>query len=90
MLGHNLLGGFLGLLLVFRQNTAYSRFWDARCVWSQVAAKTRTMALEIVTHIRPKAPNSAKRLLTLVAAFPDALAYSCLGKIYPLAHNVKK
>lgn len=90
MLGHNLLGGFLGLLLVFRQNTAYSRFWDARCTLSKAAATTRTMAVDIITHIRPLAPNSAERLLELVAAFPDALAYSCLGKIYPLAHNVKK
>ena len=90
MLGHNLLGGFLGLLLVFRQNTAYSRFWEARCTWSQAAAKTRTMAIEIVSNIRPLAPKSAERLLALVAAYPDALAYSCLGKIYPLAHNVKK
>lgn len=87
---HNLLGGFLGLLLVFRQNTSYSRFWDARCSWSLAAATTRTLAIDIVTDLRPRAPESAYKLLTLVAAFPDALAYACLKGSFPLAHNVKK
>jgi predicted membrane chloride channel (bestrophin family) len=90
MLGHNLLGSFLGLLLVFRQNTAYSRFWDARCIWSTAAASCRAMAVSLVTQIRPHAPTSTETLLTLVAAFPDALAFTCLGGSYTLAHNVKK
>ena len=30
---HSLLGGALGLLLVFRTNTAYNRFWEGRKIW---------------------------------------------------------
>ena len=29
-IAHTLVGGFLGLLLVFRTNAAYARFWEAR------------------------------------------------------------
>ena len=29
-LPHQLMGSFLGLLLVFRTNAAYARFWEAR------------------------------------------------------------
>lgn len=90
MLGHNLLGGFLGLLLVFRQNTAYSRFWDACSTWSKAADTTRMMAVDVVAYIRPRAPKNASKLLSLLVAFPDALAYSCLGGAYPLAQNVEK
>jgi putative membrane protein len=90
MLGHELLGGFLGLLLVFRQNTAYDRFWESRVMWSEMSATVRTMAVTIVSHIRPKAPLAAEELVAHTAAFPDALAYTCLSRACPLAHNVKK
>jgi hypothetical protein len=33
---HSLTGAVLGLLLVFRTNSAYARVYDARCIWGQV------------------------------------------------------
>lgn len=79
ILGHELLGSFLGLLLVFRTNSAYQRFQEARDYWTQVSTLCRTLALESVSHIRPYAPNSAERFEQLLLAFPDILAYTCLA-----------
>ena len=38
---HMLLGSALGLLLVFRTNTAYDRFWEARKLWGSLISRTR-------------------------------------------------
>jgi len=43
-LPHKLLGIFLGLLLVFRTNKAYDRFWEARKVWGRVVNECRAFA----------------------------------------------
>lgn len=79
LLGHELLGSFLGLLLVFRTNSAYSRFADARDCWAKVSTTCRCLALECVTHMRPYAPASAAKFEQLLLAFPDVLAYTCLA-----------
>ena len=33
---HTVLGGALSFLMVFRTNTAYSRWWEARLMWGQI------------------------------------------------------
>ena len=38
---HLLLGGALGLLLVFRTNTAYDRFWEGRRLWGFLISRVR-------------------------------------------------
>lgn len=42
---HMLLGSALGLLLVFRTNTAYDRFWEARKLWGSLISRTREVIL---------------------------------------------
>jgi len=78
LVGHTLLGSFLGLLLVFRTNSAYARFWEARGVWTKASTTCRSMALSIVNYMNDHSPVSAKRLMKLLFYFPDALAYKCL------------
>ena len=38
---HSLTGAALSLLLVFRTNSAYSRVYDARCIWGQLTNTIR-------------------------------------------------
>lgn len=42
--GHSLTGAALGLLLVFRTNSAYARVYDARCIWGQLTNTIREMS----------------------------------------------
>lgn len=78
MLGHSLLGSFLGLLMVFRTNSGYSRFWEARGAWSKASSATRVIALSSVTYLKEHSPKSATKLIRLLSAFPNALAHRCL------------
>ena len=44
--GHTtaLIGSALGLLLVFRTNAAYNRFWEGRQIWEKVHSQSRAIA----------------------------------------------
>lgn len=44
---HNLLGFALSLLLVFRTNTAYDRWWEARKQWGMLTNTSRNLALKL-------------------------------------------
>lgn len=44
---HNLLGFVLSLLLVFRTNTAYDRWWEARRQWGALTNVSRSLAVKL-------------------------------------------
>lgn len=68
--------GALVLLLVFRTNSAYQRFWEGRNIWQDVIDNARTFAGQILTLrndvTMPKA--KLKRLANLVCVFSSVLA----------------
>ena len=66
-----LLGAALGILLVFRNNTAYDRWWEARKVLGAMVNNSRNFALQ-VNHFVPNLQDK-KELMGLIAAFPYAL-----------------
>jgi ion channel-forming bestrophin family protein len=41
---HSLVGVALGLLLVFRTNASYDRFWEGRRMWGAIVNETRNLA----------------------------------------------
>lgn len=44
---HNLLGFVLSLLLVFRTNSAYDRWWEGSILWNQLMNTSRNLALKL-------------------------------------------
>ena len=66
----------LGLLLVFRTNTAYERFWEGRKLWGMLVNTVRNLARQIwVSIIETSATDQmAKvRVLKLLVAFAIAV-----------------
>jgi ion channel-forming bestrophin family protein len=62
----------LGLMLVFRTNTAYERFWEGRKLWGSVTNASRNLARHIWVTIPDRTPQDrqAKRAaLDLIVAF---------------------
>jgi ion channel-forming bestrophin family protein len=43
---HTVLGVFLGMLLAFRNNTAYDRWWEGRKLWGQLVNDSRNLVLK--------------------------------------------
>ena len=53
-----LVGTGLSILLVFRNNEAYARYWEARTLWGQVIASIRSFCRLSLTLSRPNASQN--------------------------------
>ncbi|GMH60621.1 hypothetical protein TrST_g7536 [Triparma strigata] len=70
---HSLLGSALGLLLVFRTNTAYARFWEGRKIWEQVTSISRDLSRMARLYEKDLGGEKLQRCMGLLAAFPYLL-----------------
>ncbi|MBW4510009.1 MAG: hypothetical protein KME64_26365 [Scytonematopsis contorta HA4267-MV1] len=65
----------LGLLLVFRTNTAYERFWEGRKIWGTVVNNVRNLARQIWVSVEEITPEDREHKITalhLLVAFAVA------------------
>lgn len=61
---HSILGFVLSMLLVFRTNTAYDRWWEGRRIWGSVVNNSRNLALKLSTFIsNPSDKEELKQLI---------------------------
>src|SRR5437588_9764302 len=44
-------GGALGVILAFRNNTSYARWWEARTLWGRIVNYSRCLARQATTFI---------------------------------------
>lgn len=62
---HSIAGSTLSLLLVFRTNSSYDRFWEGRKCWSSIVVACRDLTRLCLSHITPKYhPDIAKLMLS--------------------------
>lgn len=55
----SLLAAALGVLLAFRNNSAYERWWEARTLWGGLVNASRTLARQVLTFLpAPRAQRS--------------------------------
>jgi putative membrane protein len=73
-LGHTVLGVALGLLTVFRTNSSYHRFWEARSHWGALVNASRNLVRLAAVYARP-----AGELARLVTAYVLALKEGLRG-----------
>ncbi|ANV83337.1 hypothetical protein AWQ21_02445 [Picosynechococcus sp. PCC 7003] len=65
----------LGLLIVFRTNTSYERFWEGRKAWGGIVVNIRNLAQEILIGITTQTEQETqekKQALNLLLAFAIA------------------
>jgi predicted membrane chloride channel (bestrophin family) len=63
-------GSALGLLLVFRTNTAYNRFWEGRRIWERILTSLRDLGRMTVVYGDVIESTRVERILHLLCAFP--------------------
>jgi len=73
-LGHMLIGVALGLLIVFRNNCSYDRYWEGRKLWGGLVNSSRNLMREAATFA-----GDASDLAGLVTAYPLALKQHLRG-----------
>ncbi len=70
---HSLLGFVLSLLLVFRTNTAYERWWEGRKLWGDLVNNTRNLMLKLNAFIPNDKVELKNNFRILISNYPFAL-----------------
>jgi len=70
---HSILGFAISMLLVFRTNTAYDRWWEGRKLWGQLVNTSRNLALKIDAHIGPDDDSTRSIFARSIALFAHEL-----------------
>ena len=77
---HGLVGVALGLLLVFRTNSSYDRFWEGRKLWGGIVNETRNLARAASVFLRERDPALYRTLVQWTSVFPYATAAVLRGE----------
>lgn len=70
---HSLLGFVLSLLLVFRTNTAYERWWEGRKLWGELVNNSRNLMLKLNTFIPIEHKELKNNFRILISNYAFAL-----------------
>jgi len=79
-----LLGTIISLLLAFRSNQAYDRWWEARTLWGAIVNDSRSVSRQILTFVESPYPNEnldqfKKRFITRQIAWCYAVSQALRG-----------
>jgi ion channel-forming bestrophin family protein len=72
---HNLLGAVISLLLVFRTNTAYDRWWEGRKLWGQLVNHSRSLAIKLAAILSVENKKDRAILRKLLGLYPYILRH---------------
>ncbi len=70
---HTLLGFAISMLLVFRTNTAYERWWEARRLWGNLVNSSRNISLKLNVYLSTSEVVLRKKISLHIGAFAHAL-----------------
>jgi len=73
----------LGLLLSFRNRTAYARWWEARGLWGKLVNDSRNLAAKCAAFVPAEVMNQSP-VARILVAFPHALRRHLRGEAFAL------
>lgn len=73
-------GAIMGLILVFRVNAGYDRWWEARKLWGTVVNSSRNLAIIIINYSRTSDSKEIENSLGLIAAMPYLMKNTLRGQ----------
>ena len=68
------------LLLSFRVNSSYDRWWEGRKLWGSMINRTRDFSRQVVGYIGPHDPKLASRMVSFIACFAICFKYHLRGE----------
>ena len=88
------IGFAFSLLLVFRINSAYDKWWEGRKLWGALVNNARNFALKVKAFVPDSESEIKDQLYDWMAAFPKSLKYHLRDQIeiddLPLSDELKK
>lgn len=84
---HSILGFVISLLLVFRTNTAYDRWWEGRKQWGALVNVSRNLALKLHAFIPRQRGEMRENLRVMVGSYAGLLRHHLRNAPYSVLKN---
>ena len=78
-IAHQLVGTAVGLLLVFRTNASYDRFWEGRRMWGNIINESRNLGRSAAVYLQG-VPDLRKQLIEQTILFSYATMHRLRGE----------
>lgn len=78
-----ILGTVISLLLGFRSNQAYDRWWEARHIWGAIVNDSRTLGRQVMNYTHDSLENNA------IMSFQDRMIRRQIAWTYSLAKHLR-
>ena len=75
---HSALGMVISMLLVFRTNTAYERWWEGRKIWGSLVNSSRNLAMKV----RSLVPSESQYFAAMIPNYAFAMKNHLRGEHY--------
>ncbi|MCH9757087.1 MAG: hypothetical protein K0U37_07860 [Gammaproteobacteria bacterium] len=63
-------GLVMGLILVFRVNAGYDRWWEARKIWGSVVNNSRNLAVIVTSYVQKERKKDIEQVISYIASMP--------------------
>ena len=73
-------GLIMGLILVFRVNAGYDRWWEARKLWGNVVNQSRNLAIILVNYTNQEATDWIFKITNMISAMPYLMKDNLRGE----------
>ena len=83
----------MGLILVFRLNAGYDRWWEARKLWGNIVNQSRNFAIIISNYLlADDSDNEKRKIINYIAAMPFLIKNSLRSSdsVDDIKHLVEK
>ncbi len=72
-------GLVMGLILVFRVNAGYDRWWEARKIWGELVNNSRNLAITVTNYVQKNKVIEIDQLMRYLAAMPYLMKNNLRG-----------
>jgi putative membrane protein len=82
-------GAVLGIIVGFRNSSAYGRWWEARILWGAIVNKSRTLARQVMTAMSPAVAASPAEQAEVASAQRELVLYQ-VAYVHALCQQLRK
>jgi putative membrane protein len=83
-----LFGSAIGIIVAFRNQSAYARWWEARTLWGSIVNNSRSWARQVVTIMLPAQPGNHAEL-TELKKMQHRLIYHQIAYVHALRQHLR-
>src|SRR5882757_2641657 len=80
-----LYGSAIGIVLSFRNNSSYARWWEARTLWGSIVNNSRSLARQVMTGMRASKPEDENDL----KAMQRRIVYHQIAYVHALRQHLR-